>query len=52
MDHPETLTTLDTQDTGLRQTKQENINTTQRTKTMSNTDLTTKPWVNPGAREG
>ena len=39
MDNPETLATLDTQDTGRRQIKQ---NTTQKTKMMSNTDITKK----------
>ena len=37
-DNPDTLATLDTQDTGRRQTKHKN--TAQKTKTMSNTDLT------------
>ena len=40
-DNPDTLATLDTQDTGRRQTKHKN--TTQKTKTMSNKDLT-KNW--------
>jgi len=43
MDNPETLATLDKQDTGKRQTKQSKNNTTQKTKKMSNTD-TTKNW--------
>ena len=38
MDNPETVPTLDTQDTGLRQTKSQNHNTIQKTKKMSNTD--------------
>ena len=42
MDNPETLATLDTQDTGSRQTKQENITQKQKTKLMSNTESTIK----------
>jgi len=38
MDNPETLATLDTQDQGRSQTKHKN--TTQKTKTISNTDPT------------
>ena len=38
MDNPEKLATLGTQNTGRRQTK--HINTTQKTKEMSNTDPT------------
>jgi len=65
MDNPETLATLDTQDTGRGQTKHKNTtqktkkmrntdhtkNTTQKTKKMSNTDPP-KMGVNPGARKG
>jgi hypothetical protein len=52
MGNPETLTTIDTQDTGRRQTKQEE-NTTQKTKIMSNTDpAKQKQGVNPCARYG
>ena len=40
MDNPETLTTLGSQDTGRRQTKEKH--TTQKTKKMSNTDPSTK----------
>ena len=40
-DNPDTLATLDTQDTGRRETKHKN--TTQKSKTMSNMDLT-KNW--------
>jgi len=43
MDNPETLTTLDTHDTGQRQTKQKKISTT---------NSINKPWVNPDALEG
>jgi hypothetical protein len=40
MDNPETLTKLSTQDTGLRQIKHKKHNITQKTRKMSNTDLT------------
>jgi len=50
MDNSETLaTSLGTQDIGRRQTKQ--MNTTQKTKKMSNTDTNLKLGVNPGPRE-
>ena len=67
MDNPEPLATLGTQDTGRRQTEQQQKhNTTQKTKKMSttvptrkpgmnkkmsNTVLTRKPVMNPGACE-
>ena len=44
MDNPETLATLDTQDTGRRQTKHKD--TTQKTKKMSNKN-STKNWGEP-----
>jgi len=43
MDNPETLTTLDTQDTARTQIKQ---NITQKTKQMNNTEV--NPWVPEG----
>ena len=46
MDNPETL---DKQETGRRQTKQ---NITQTTRKMSNTDSTKKTGVNRGVHEG
>ena len=50
MDSSQKLEILGTQDTGRRQTKEEN--TTQKTKKMSNTDRTKNPGVNPDARVG
>ena len=49
MNNPETSATLGTQDIGRRQTKQ--MNTTQKTKKMSNTDTNLKLGVNTGPRE-
>jgi len=52
MDNPETLATLDIQDTGQRQTKHKTQNTTQKTEKMSNTDPHQKPEKkNPGDHE-
>ena len=50
MDNLETLATWSTQDTERRQTKEKN--TTQKTKKISNTDLTKNSGMNPGAPEG
>ena len=50
MDNPGTLATLVTQDTGLRQTIQ--INTTQKTRKMSNTQSNTKTELSTDDREG
>ena len=50
MQNPETLTPLDTQETGRRQTKIKH-KTTKKTNNMSNTDPT-KSRVNPCARQG
>ena len=53
MDNPETLTTLDTQDTRRRQTKQQQKYTAkQKTENMSNMDPTTNEGVNIGALQG
>ena len=50
MDNLETLATWSTQDTERRKTKEKN--TTQKTKKISNTDLTKNSGMNPGAPEG
>jgi len=39
MDNTETLATLDTENTGRRQTKQNKLITTQKIEKMSNTDI-------------
>jgi len=54
MDNPETLATLSTQDPrrSLKNENDNNRNTTQKTRKMSNTVPTKKLGVNPGAREG
>jgi hypothetical protein len=51
MDISETPSTLVTQGTGHRPTKQKQHNTTHKIKKVSNLDRT-KPGVNPDAREG
>ena len=51
MNNPETLATLNRQDTGHANQKP-NHNTTQKTRNMSKTDLDIKPWEKLGARKG
>jgi hypothetical protein len=53
MDNPETLAALGQQDTGHRtKTNKPKRNKINKAKKMNNTNLTTKPVVNPGARQG
>ena len=50
MHNPETMATLDTQDTGGHKTQKQN--TTRKTKMNRNTDSTKNRGINPGIREG